>query len=158
VPDGKATVRSSRQVESVWDYPRPPRIEPAADHVTVEFGGKLIADTVRACRVLETSHPPSFYIPLADIDESALIQSRRRTVCEWKGRAFYFTVLVDGRRAEDAAWHYPDPTSDFEAIRGHVAFYAGRMDVCRVDGESVSPESSPFYGGWVTANISFAPR
>jgi uncharacterized protein (DUF427 family) len=139
--------------ESVWDYPRPPRVEETARHVKVVFNGKVIADTRRSRRVLETSHPPVYYIPPEDIRMEYLIETNRRTWCEWKGQASYYSLSVKGRRVENAAWFYPDPTPGYKAIQGHVAFYPGRMDACYVDGEQVRAQPGDFYGGWITHDI-----
>lgn len=139
--------------ESVWDYPRPPRLEPAARHIQVIFNGVVIADTRRAWRVLETSHPPVYYIPPEDISQDALQPTARTSVCEWKGGARYYTVRVGEKTAENAAWYYPDPTPDFRPIQGCVAFYPAPMDACLVDGEQVQPQPGGFYGGWITADV-----
>ncbi len=141
--------------ESVWDYPRPPRVEPSGKRVRVMLGGAVLADTTRAYRVLETSHPPVYYVPLEDIASGSLEPSRGRTTfCEWKGEASYFDVIGgDGRRVERAAWTYPDPASGFEAIRHAVAFYPQLMDECTLDGEHVEAQEGGFYGGWVTSEI-----
>ena len=139
--------------ESVWDYPRPPRVEAFSGRVRVVFNGVVIADTVAAKRVLETSHPPVYYIPPEDIETEHLTDAPGSSFCEWKGRAKYYTVIVGEREAKKAAWAYPDPTAGFESIRDHVAFYAGPMDECTVDGELVKPQPGGFYGGWITKNI-----
>ena len=139
--------------ESVWDYPRPPRLEPTTRHLRVVFGGVIIADTHRAHRVLETSHPPVYYIPPADIQMQYLTATIESSSCEWKGRAAYYTVAAGGRRAEQVAWYYPDPTPAFAPIKDAVAFYPEHMDACYVDDERVTPQPGGFYGGWVTANI-----
>jgi len=139
--------------ESVWDYPRPPRVEETSGHIQVVFNGVMIADTFGAKRVLETSHPPVYYIPPGDIQMSYLVRAPGRSFCEWKGRAAYYTVVVEGRKAERAAWYYPDPRSGFQSIRDHVAFYAGLMDACYVDGERVRPQPGGFYGGWITSDV-----
>jgi uncharacterized protein (DUF427 family) len=139
--------------ESVWDYPRPPRLERVEARVTIDFGGRRIADTTRAWRYLETSHPPSYYLPLADLQTDVLEPAGSGSFCEWKGSARYWTVRVGDRVAERAAWSYPDPTSDFAAIRDHLAFYAGPMDRCTVDGETVAPQPGAFYGGWITRDV-----
>ncbi len=139
--------------ESVWDYPRPPRAEPVGDAIEVAFGGAIVARTVRAVRVLETSHPPSYYIPAADIAAGALVPTEGSSWCEWKGRAFYFDVAAGGVRAQRAAWHYPDPSRMFRVLAGHVAFYPGLMEACFVAGERVLPQPGGFYGGWVTSRI-----
>jgi uncharacterized protein (DUF427 family) len=139
--------------ESVWDYPRPPRLEPTSRHIQIIFNGVMLADTRRALRVLETSHPPTYYLPPADLQMQYLIPSARRSFCEWKGQAHYYTVQVGDKTAVDVAWYYPFPTADFAAIKDHVAFYAAPMDVCYVDGEVVQPQPGGFYGGWITSDI-----
>lgn len=139
--------------ESVWDYPRPPRLEPFHGRIEVVFKGQTILDTDRAYRVLETSHPPTFYMPMADIAEGVLVTSSRTSRCEWKGRAEYFHVRVGTREAEDAAWTYPDPTPEFAEIRDHLTFYPDPMDACYVDGERVTPQPGGFYGGWITSKV-----
>ena len=136
--------------ESVWDYPRPPRLEPANKYIQVMFNGETIADTRRAMRVLETSHPPVYYIPPEDIKTEYLRKAGGSSFCEWKGQAAYWTVAVGGRTAENAAWYYPRPTEAFAPIRDYVAFYPGLMDACYVDGELVRPQPGGFYGGWIT--------
>ena len=139
--------------ESVWDYPRPPRIEPTGRRVRVVVDGVVIADTTRALRVLETASPPTFYIPPDDVRLDLLVPETRHTVCEWKGEASYWAVQVGQRRVASAGWSYPRPTPAFEAIRDHLAFYAGRVDEAWVDDERVVPQPGDFYGGWVTSEI-----
>ena len=139
--------------ESVWDYPRPPRIEDSTKRVTVVFNGVMIADTHRAKRVLETSGPPVFYIPPEDIRVEYLHHTNRTSFCEWKGNAGYYDITVDGKRAEAAAWQYANPTPNFTSIRNYVAFYPGRVDACFVDDERVQPQAGDFYGGWITRDI-----
>ncbi|MFI5053664.1 MAG: DUF427 domain-containing protein [Acidimicrobiia bacterium] len=139
--------------ESAWDYPRPPRLEPVTARLTVVLGGVTIADTTHALRVLETSHPPNYYFPPNDIAPGALGGSDAGSFCEWKGRARYFTVCGGSRVEPDAAWAYETPSAAFSALRDHVAFYAGPMDECRVDGELVVPQAGGFYGGWITAQV-----
>jgi uncharacterized protein (DUF427 family) len=139
--------------ESVWDYPRPPRIEGSTKHIQVIFNGEVIADTRRAKRVLETSHPPVYYIPLEDIRREYLTTTSRATFCEFKGRAAYYTLNVHGKVAENVAWYYPSPTPAFEEIADHVAFYPSRMDACYVDSELVEAQPGDFYGGWITKDI-----
>ena len=139
--------------ESVWDYPRPPRLEPTGRHIQVYFNGELIADTRRAKRVLETSHPPVYYIPPEDVRSEYLQPGEGRSWCEWKGEAGYYDVVVGERRATNAAWYYPRPTPAFRDLRDHVAFYPGPMDRCLVDGEVVRPQPGSFYGGWITDDV-----
>ena len=137
----------------MWDYPRPPRVDRSSTHVVVELGGAVIADTHAALRVLETSHPPVFYIPRTDIVDGVLEESPRSSYCEFKGEALYLQVLSGERREHDAAWHYPQPRPAYRALIDHVAFYPGRMDRCLVDGEDVRPQEGGFYGGWVTSSV-----
>jgi uncharacterized protein (DUF427 family) len=139
--------------ESVWDYPRPPRLEPSTRLVRVLFNGQVVAETSRALRVLETSHPPVYYIPAEDIKRKFLERSSRSSFCEWKGRARYHTLHVGDRQSADAAWSYPEPTQAFEPIRDHLAFYPSRVDECTVDGEVVRSQPGDFYGGWITQEI-----
>ncbi|PHK95326.1 hypothetical protein CR162_09155 [Pseudoroseomonas rhizosphaerae] len=139
--------------ESVWDYPRPPRLEPVAERLRVAFAGQLIADSRAGWRVLETSHPPAYYIPPQDIRLDALRPAPGGSWCEWKGRAAYWTLELDGRIAPNAAWSYPDPVPAFRAIAGCLAFYAGRVDACWVGEERVRPQPGDFYGGWVTDRV-----
>lgn len=139
--------------ESVWDYPRPPRVEETSRRIRVVFNGVVIADTTRALRVLETSHPPVYYIPPEDIRMEHLRRTGRRTFCEFKGQASYYTVQVGDRTAEDAAWSYDRPARGYERIAGHIAFYASRMDACYVDDEQVVAQPGDFYGGWITSDI-----
>lgn len=139
--------------ESVWDYPRPPRVEPSRRHVQVEFGGTLVADTRRALRVLETAGAPVWYVPAEDVRLDLLVPTERRSVCEWKGVARYHDLRVGDRASRAAAWSYPQPAAGYEALRDHVAFYAGRVDAATVDGEPVMPQPGGFYGGWVTPDV-----
>jgi len=141
--------------ESVWDYPRPPLLEPSSRRLRVMLGGALIAETSRSVRVLETSHPPVYYIPLDCVATGALDASGGRgSLCEWKGAAIYYDVIGPGsRRVRRAAWGYPDPTDGFEQLRDTVAFYPSAMDECTVDGEPVVAQPGDFYGGWITGDI-----
>jgi uncharacterized protein (DUF427 family) len=140
--------------ESVWDYPRPAVAELTAATIRIELGGTVIAETTRAVRTLETSHPPSYYIPPNDIAPGALVSAQGSSFCEWKGHARYFDVFAGGERRESAAWSYPDPTPAFAMLRDHVAFYAAAMDSCFVDGERVVPQPGGFYGGWITSAVA----
>ena len=143
----------SRKQESVWDYPRPPRVEPVHQRIVVEFGGLVLADTVRAHRVLETASPPVYYIPPNDVRTRHFEPSSHITVCEWKGAARYWTVRVGKAVASDAAWSYPEPSAGFEVIRGYFAFFARKMQACYVGKHLVVPQPGDFYGGWVTPEI-----
>ncbi len=139
--------------ESVWDYPRPPRVEDVSKHIEIIFNDIKIVDTWEAKRVLETSHPPVYYIPPKDIRMEYLVEITGTSLCEWKGRANYYTVVVGDKRAERAAWCYPDPKPAYAVIKDHIAFYPALMDACYVDGERVRPQPGGFYGGWITSNI-----
>jgi uncharacterized protein (DUF427 family) len=139
--------------ESVWDYPRPPRVELTAHHIQVVFNGVTIADTRRAYRMLETSHPPVYYLPPADVQMQHFTRTGRSSLCEWKGRASYYTLTVGERTAANAAWFYPEPVAEYAAIRDHIALYPQLMDACFVDGERVTPQPGGFYGGWITAKV-----
>ncbi len=139
--------------ESVWDYPRPPRLEDVTKRIRVVFNGVTIADTLHAKRVLETSHPPVYYVPPADIQMQYLLPIQQSSVCEWKGQARYYTIRVGDRNSESAAWSYPKPDSAFRPIQDYVAFYAGRVDACYVEDELAQPQPGNFYGGWITADI-----
>lgn len=140
---------------SVWDFPRPPALEPVGRRVRIEFGGAVIADSVRAVQVLETSHPPTVYVPVVDVAEAALRRvAGRGSSCEWKGRAHYLDVVgADGRVAAAAAWGYDDPAPDFARLRGTVSFYPGRMDACWLDDERVQAQEGDFYGGWISSDV-----
>jgi len=150
---GAGRVKPKAGRESVWDYPRPPRLEACTKRIRVALGGKIIADTRRAVRVLETSHPPVYYIPPEDIRMEFLKDEAGSSFCEWKGQARYYSVAVEGIKAERAAWGYPKPTPAFAAITDYIAFYAEKMDACTVDGERVRPQEGNFYGGWITGDI-----
>jgi uncharacterized protein (DUF427 family) len=137
--------------ESVWEYPRPPRVEAVKDRVVVRFAGELIADTAEALRVLETSHPPVYYLPPPDVRWDLLEPASGRSFCEFKGDASYVTIVARGRRSERAGWLYTDPTSAFRSIAGYVAFYASRVDEAWVGDEVVLGQPGDFYGGWITS-------
>jgi len=143
--------------ESVWSFPRPPRVEPVARRVTVALGDHAIADSRRAERVVETAGAPCYYVPPEDCDLAALARTERWSVCEWKGVAWTYDVSAGGRRLRGAAWTYPDPLDDlgcgFARIAGWFAFYATEL-VCALDGERVTPQPGGFYGGWVSADLT----
>ncbi|HWJ98775.1 MAG TPA: DUF427 domain-containing protein [Acidimicrobiales bacterium] len=140
--------------ESVWDYPRPPRIDPITSHIRVVHAGQTVVDTAKAIRILETSQPPSIYVPPSDADLTVLHPSDRHTFCEWKGTASYLDLVVDGAPpVADAAWTYPSPDPRYEAITGYLAFYPQRVDACFVDGEQADPGEGSFSGGWITSAV-----
>jgi len=141
--------------ESVWDFPRPAIAEPTTRLLEVDFGGVTIASTRRGVRVLETSHPPGYYLPRDDVRMGCLQPlSAAGSMCEWKGAARYFDVVVGEHRAQAAAWTYPSPTPTFAILKDHIAFYPSRMQACRVDGERALPQQGVFYGGWITADLA----
>ncbi len=147
--------------ESVWDFPRPPQLEPWSERVRVEFAGRTIADTVSALRVLETSHPPTYYLPLRDVDMDTLRPAGGGSMCEWKGAASYYDVVAadaadaaDAAVAARAAWRYRDPFEDFAGVADHVAFYCAAMDACWVGEHRATPQPGGFYGGWVTPHVT----
>jgi uncharacterized protein (DUF427 family) len=139
--------------ESVWDYPRPPRVEPSSERIEVELGGLLVAATDRSWRVLETSHPPTYYLPRRAFADGVLRPVDGHTWCEWKGAASYFDLAAGDRTAGRAAWTYERPTSGFEDIAGAIAVMPGLVDRCTVEGEVVEPQPGGFYGGWITNRI-----
>ncbi len=140
-------------MESVWDYPRPPRLEETARHVVVVHRGVVVAESRHPWRVLETSHPPVYYLPVDSVIPGCLLRSSRTSFCEFKGTATYYTVVYRKETAVDAAWGYDDPSPGYEALAGHVSFYPAKMDACLVDGELAMPQPGGFYGGWVTGEV-----
>jgi uncharacterized protein (DUF427 family) len=140
--------------ESVWSYPRPPRAEPTSRHIRITHGGMVLAETSSSIRTLETSHPPSYYIPQADIAMSLLTATDRTSFCEWKGHAVYWTVAIAGSVFRDVGWSYPEPTRGFSVLRDHIAFYAAPFDRCLVDNVDVVPQPGAFYGGWITPDLA----
>ncbi|GAA4365787.1 DUF427 domain-containing protein [Nocardioides caricicola] len=141
--------------ESVWDYPRPPVVVPSEEHVVIELDGEVVVDTRRSLRVLETSHPPVYYVPQDAVAAGLLRAVPGTTWCEFKGTASYFDVVgPGGRLLPRSAWHYPRPAAGFEALVGHVAFYPDRMERCSVDGETVVAQEGGFYGGWITSRVT----
>lgn len=150
---------SSRRVEpgpgqeSVWDYPRPPRLEATSALFEVRLGGEVIARTSEAYRVLETSHPPTYYLPESAFAPGVLRPAAGSSYCEWKGQAAYYDLVTPARTAVRAGWTYPRPAPGFEPLVGHVAVMPGLVDECRVDREVVVPQEGGFYGGWVTSRV-----
>ena len=139
--------------ESVWDYPRPPRVEPVPERIRVVVDGIDIADSTDAFRVLETAGAPVYYVPPEDVRMDLLRANTRRTFCEWKGEAMYHTLVVPTREIPDIAWSYPAPNPGYEAIRDHLAFYAWKVDEAWVGDERATPQPGQFYGGWVTSRV-----
>lgn len=139
--------------QSVWDYPRPPRLEPTSRRIRVELAGVTVADTVRGMRVLETSHPPAYYVPATDVRTDLLRPSDGTSHCEWKGAAAYLDIVVGDAIARQAAWTYPRPQPPYEVLADHLAFYPGRVDAAWIDDEPVIPQPGSFYGGWITSDV-----
>jgi uncharacterized protein (DUF427 family) len=139
--------------ESVWQYPRPPRVESSRSRVVVRLGGRVIADTTDSVRVLETSHPPVYYLPRAAFPEGTLVPAPGSSFCEYKGAAKYLTVTTPDATADRAAWYYPTPSPGYEQLVDRVALYPALMDSCEVDGETVLPQAGGFYGGWITSKV-----
>lgn len=146
-------ISKSPDTESVWDYPRPPAVEDVHQRIRIIFNGELMVDSQNAKRVLETSHPPVYYIPLEDIKANTLQAISGRSWCEWKGEARYYDVQVGDQKAPKAAWYYPNPVPEYAEIKDYVAFYANKMEACFVGQERVAAQAGSFYGGWITANI-----
>lgn len=140
--------------ESVWTFPRPARVEATVASLKVMLGERVIAATTRGFRAIETSHPPSYYFPQADIDMTCLRPARNQSLCEWKGAARYFDLVLGDRVVPAAAWTYPDPAPAFAAIRDYVSFYPQRVDACFVNGERAVPQEGGFYGGWITGDLA----
>ncbi|RPI18109.1 MAG: DUF427 domain-containing protein [Ignavibacteriae bacterium] len=140
--------------ESVWDYPRPPKIEDTSKNIKIIFNKVVIVNTTHAKRVLEKSHPPVYYIPREDVETGYLSPAENKTYCEWKGQASYFHLNVGEKQARYACWTYPNPIPAFAELKNHLAFYAQKMDECYVNCELVTPQPGKFYGGWITKEIT----
>lgn len=138
--------------ESVWDYPRPPRLEHDARLVRVVHANEVLAESRRAIRVLETASPPTFYVPREDVQMALLRPGKGSSHCEWKGRATYWSLVLGTGSIENVGWSYEQPYPEFEAIRGGLSFYPSKV-ACYVDGERVRPQPGGFYGGWITAEV-----
>jgi uncharacterized protein (DUF427 family) len=142
------------ETESVWDYPRPPRLEQSSDHVVVTHNGQVIVDTASPLRILETSHPPTYYLPRRDVDLSVLEPVEGSTFCEFKGLASYADLVVGDSHLSRAVWWYPDPSPGYLELLDHIALYPGRVDPCTVNGEVVQAQEGDFYGGWITSRVT----
>lgn len=139
--------------ESAWDYPRPPRAERTARHIVVKVGDVVVADTRQAIRVLERTHPPVYFIPPHHVRLELLTLSALHTEREFLGTASYYDLSLDGREIRNVACVFTEPLPGFEAIRGHIAFHAGRVDEAFVDGARVAPQPGSFYWGWITPDV-----
>lgn len=144
---------TEKQTESVWDYPRPPRLEAFKGTVKVIARGITIAESTGSYRMLETSHPPVYYIPMEDIASENLKRTDKSSVCEFKGKATYWNLVIEDKVIENAAWSYENPVPVYGAIAGYLAFYAEKVDACYVNGEQVKPQEGNFYGGWITSDV-----
>lgn len=142
------------ETESVWDYPRPPRLEHSGDHIVVTHNGVVIVDTKSPLRILETSHPPTYYLPRADLDVSVLEPVAGTTFCEFKGLASYADLVVGESRLSRAVWWYEKPSAGYLELVDHIALYPGRVDQCTVNGEIVQAQEGDFYGGWITSRVT----
>lgn len=143
----------SQNPESVWNYPRPPALDHSDEHVLVVHHGTVLADTRRAIRVLETSHPPTYYLPREDVAMEFFHPVAGQTVCEFKGVAHYADIVVDGTTLARAAWWYPSPNRAYQELQNYIAIYPGLVDQCTVDGEVVQAQEGDFYGGWITSRV-----
>ena len=143
-----------KTLESVWDYPRPPRLEHSQENVVVMHRGRTLVNTSAAIRILETSHPPSYYFPLADVDQSLLDSVSGTTFCEFKGVASYADIVIDGERIPRAVWWYEDPSPQYRELAGYISLYPGRVERCTIDDEVVVSQEGDFYGGFITSRIT----
>ena len=148
-----ASESTSNSPESVWEYPRPPALKPVDARIRVVHRDQTIADSTRALRILETSHPPTYYIPAGDLAADRLKKTGRTSWCEWKGRAVYYAVEVGDERVDAAAWTYPSPNERYADLAQHFAFYPSKMDACYVGDEQARAQEGDFYGGWITSDI-----
>ena len=139
--------------ESVWDYPRPPRVERVAERLRVELFAEVFAETTRGRRVIETAGPPTYYFPPEDVRTDLLEPAESRTLCEWKGVAQHWSARRGERHVANVAWSYPDPDPAFAEIRDWLAFYPARVDRCKVGDEEVRAQAGGYYGGWITSRI-----
>jgi uncharacterized protein (DUF427 family) len=157
-PPATLIVRPGPGQESVWDFPRPPRVEGVAQRVRIEFAGKIVAESTAALRIVETAGAPCYYLPPGDCDRALLVRTDQWTVCEWKGVAYAYDVVSEKRSARNGAWSYPEPLTDlgmgYERIAGYFAFYVAKMDACFIGDERVTPQPGGFYGGWVTRALT----
>ena len=139
--------------ESVWDYPRPPAIEEVTQHIRIIANGQVIYDSGKSYRILETSHPPTYYLPLELFKDCKLIATDRSSFCEFKGEAKYYHIKVGDQLIQFPAWGYKTPSARYSQIKNHVSVYAHMMDACFVGDEQVTPQEGDFYGGWITSKV-----
>ncbi|MEM6766295.1 MAG: DUF427 domain-containing protein [Bacteroidota bacterium] len=149
----KKRIKPGPGQESVWDYPRPPKLEKFAGHIRIMIGDDILVDTNGAYRVLETSHPPVYYLPPEDIIMNLLAPNSGSSFCEFKGRAAYYDLQWEGKNVPQVAWYYPSPSQAFLPIKGYLAFYAHKVSACYVNDEQVQAQEGDFYGGWITSWI-----
>lgn len=146
-------MNSNADIESVWDYPRPPRVESCPSNARVEISGRTVANSRAAYRLLETSHPPTVYFPRTDVATDLLVPNPHRSFCEWKGVASYYDLVLDDCRIGKAAWYYLEPHRKYEQLAGYIAFYPEKMSACYLGDERVQFQEGDFYGGWITSNL-----
>ncbi len=139
--------------ESVWDYPRPPAIEPVTEHIKIVYGGVEIANSNKSFRILETSHPPTYYLPISSFVEGSLVATDRTSFCEFKGVAIYYHIEAKGLSSDFAAWGYQNPNEKYSSLKNHISVYASRMDACFIGSEQVQAQEGDFYGGWITSKV-----
>lgn len=144
---------SKQNIESVWDYPRPPALEPFTGHIRIVHDEQILLDSNRTFRILETSHPPAYYIPIQDINMQFLRFNSKKSFCEWKGEAEYVDVVINGKKIKNAGWFYRNPNKRYPELKDTISFYASKLDMCLVNDEPVKAQEGDFYGGWITSNI-----
>lgn len=145
-------INPKKDQESVWDYPRPPKVVPDSRTILIKYGNVEIVKTTSAVRILETASPPTVYIPSSDINFDVLQKTSQTSRCEWKGEAIYWDLIIYGQVTHQVGWSYPEPFDDFSEIAGHLSFYPGKVE-CYLEGERVRPQPGGFYGGWITDKI-----
>lgn len=146
-------IKPKQGQESVWDYPRPPKVEPFSSHIRISHQSQTLIDTNRSFKLMETSHPPTYYLPISDFKQGVLRENEHRTFCEFKGVANYFDLIIDGNIFHNIGWTYHLPNKYYLMLKDHISLYASKLDACYVNNEKVSAQEGDFYGGWITSNI-----
>ncbi len=139
--------------ESCWDYPRPPALDTSNESIVIELGGMVIARSTKSWRVLETSHPPTYYVPRAAFVEGALRLTTGATWCEWKGKATYYDLVAGDTVVQAGAWNYPEPTPRFADLSDAISLMPAVVDRITINNEVVTPQEGTFYGGWITSRV-----
>lgn len=139
--------------ENVWDYPRPAICQPHKGTIEVIVNDKTIAKTKSAIRIIETSHPPTYYFPINDVKINFLKKNKKNSYCEWKGKACYLDLYLNEIKISNIAWYYLSPKKNFQSIKNYISFYASKANRCIVNGELVKKQDGDFYGGWITENL-----